>query len=72
MIHLSSLSGSIEFGRFRLAWQNQDDEFDGFTAISFGDHAIELGAVDQDLQGIYFTRYQDGEVLDTRPIWLLP
>ena len=72
MIHITSNHGAIEFGPFRLAWQNQDDEFDGFTAICYGDRAIEFGAVDQDLQGIYFTRYQDGEVLDTRPIWLLP
>lgn len=72
MIYLTSNGGAIEFGPFRIAWQNQYKDFDGFTAVSFGDHAIELGAVDQDRQGIYLTEYEDGEVAYTRPLFLLP
>ena len=57
--------GEFFLGKFRIAWQNQDEDFPGFTIISYGNYNIELGCIDQDRPGIYLTAYEDGGV---RPI----
>lgn len=72
MIYLRSSGGCIDFGWFRLAWQNQDDQYEGFTAIVIGGYSLELGAIDQERQGIYLTHLKEGEVVSTRPLLLLP
>lgn len=72
MIYLRSTGGCVDFGWFRLAWQNQDGEYEGFTAVTIGNHSLELGAVDQDRQGVYLTHIKEGEVSSTRPLLLLP
>ena len=71
MIRICSSHGEIVFGELRIAWQNQDEWFDGFTVVSWGNTALELGVIDQDRNGIYVTRYENGEVLDSKPLFLL-
>lgn len=72
MIQITSEHGAIVLGPIRISWANAADGYDGFTAVAYGDHSLELGAVDQDQQGIYLTAYKDDEVASTRPLFLLP
>lgn len=69
MIRICSTHGEIVFGGLRIAWQNADDMFEGFSVISWGNVALELGCIDQAYQGIYWTRYQDDEVLDSKALF---
>ena len=69
---LNECGGELCLGPFRFAWRNQDQDFDGFTILSYNDYNLEFGSIDQDQQGIYLTRYVDGEVLQVRTLFLLP
>ena len=62
---INECQGEFFLGQFRIAWQNKDQDFDGFVIVSYGNHNIEFGAIDQERPGIYVTVYEDGGV---RPI----
>jgi len=69
---LNECGGELYLGPIRLAWRNQDEDFDGFTILSYNEYNLEFGSIDQDQQGIYLTRYVDGEVVRLRTLLLLP
>lgn len=68
---LNECGGEFYLGQFRIAWRNQDQDFDGFTIVSYGNHNIEFGSIDQERQGIYLTRYVDGDVQHVKTLLLL-
>lgn len=72
IFNINATFGEINIGPFRFHWFNPDgDEDPGFTILSFGERNVELGQVDQDRPGIYLTRYDAGEVYQTRTLLTL-
>lgn len=64
---ISSNHGRIDIGKLMITWWNQDEEFHGFTTISYGDHSIEFGDIDNG-NGIFYVRYEDGDLVVNRPL----
>ena len=64
---LSDTGGFIRLGSFAILWQNPDSEYPGFTTLSWGDYSLELGEIDAE-NGIYFTKYGQGDIEYMLPI----
>ena len=58
---IDSTGGLIRIGSAAILWQNKDEEYPGFTTLSWGDASIELGDIDAG-NGIHFTCFKDGEI----------
>ena len=69
MITIDSYGGLIRFGPLALAWGNTDtlNDFPGFTTLSYGNYSLEFGDIDAG-NGIFLTRYADGDIEFTKPI----
>ena len=59
--------GLIRIGPFSILWQNPDSQYPGFTTINFGDYGLEFGDIDAG-NGIFLTKYADGDIEYTRTI----
>lgn len=76
--HIDSYGGQVRLLGHSISWGNFEPsqtiegftfgDLPGFTAISYGDVCLEFGQVDQERPGIYFTKYQDGDVRYSRPL----
>ena len=71
LLEINSTYGRIGLGPLQLSWQNTDEEFPGWTVLSWGESNLEFGQIDQDSPGVYMTRYVDGEVTRTRTLLTL-
>lgn len=65
---ISDTGGLIRLGLFAILWQNPDSEYPGFTTLNWGDYSLEFGEIDAE-NGIYFTKYDEGDIEYTKPIW---
>ena len=67
MIRITSDNGAIRLGPLAITWQNPDAEYPGFTVLSYGDTSIEFGDIDAG-NGIYYSRYEDGDLAVSRTL----
>lgn len=58
---IDSTGGLIRVGPAAILWQNKDEEYPGFTTLSWGDSSIEFGDIDAD-NGIHITTFKDGDI----------
>jgi len=73
---VNSDHGQIRVGQLGVAWYNSQPEDaygedPGWFIISWKDTNLEFGSIDQDVPGIYRTRYIDGEVVRLNTYWEL-
>jgi hypothetical protein len=77
-LNIDSYGGQIRLFGLNISWSNFEPsqtiegfafgDLPGFTAFSWGDSCLEFGQVDQERPGIYFTKYEDGDVKYSRPL----
>jgi len=75
---VDSYGGQFRLGSLIINWANFEasqtiegfsfGDLPGFTAFSWGDSCLEFGQVDQARPGIYFTKYEEGDVKYSRPL----
>ena len=75
---VDSYGGQFRLGNLVISWANFEasqtiegytfGDLPGFTAFSWGDGCLEFGQVDQERPGIYFTKYEEGDVRYSRPL----
>ena len=61
IFNIDSNGGLIRIGSAAVLWQNRDEEFPGFTTLSWGDSSFEFGDIDAG-NGIHFTTFRDGDI----------
>lgn len=61
IFNIDSTGGLIRIGPAAILWQNQDEEFPGFTTLSWGDSSLEFGDIDAG-NGIHVTIFKDGDI----------
>lgn len=59
--NIDSNGGLIRIGPAAILWQNRDNEYPGFTTLSWGDSSIEFGDIDAG-NGIHITTFKDGDI----------
>lgn len=59
--NIDSNGGLIRIGPAAILWQNRDNEYPGFTTLSWGDSSIEFGDIDAG-NGIHVTIFKDGDI----------
>ena len=77
-INIDSLGGLVRLGALSITWGNFEPsqiiegftfgDLQGFTSFNYGDVSLEFGSVDQERPGIYFTKYEEGDVKYSRPL----
>ena len=76
-IDIDSDGGCIYIGSWSVTWGNSVDPYyadmrmEGYCSFNFGSVSLEFGAVDQDQPGLYITRYSEGDVEYSKPIFTL-
>lgn len=69
---VTSEYGHIKLGRLYINWANQSEGFTGecpgYFCLGYGNRNIELGQIDQECPGIYFTEYEEGDVARSYPL----
>jgi len=75
---VDSIGGQIRLGSLIINWANFETsqtiegfsfgDLPGFTSFSWGDSCLEFGQIDQARPGIYFTKYEEGDVKYSRPL----
>lgn len=58
---INSNGGLLRIGPAAILWQNRDEEFPGFTTLSWGDSSLEFGDIDAG-NGIHLTTFRDGDI----------
>ena len=58
---IDSTGGLIRVGPAAILWQNKDEQFPGFTTLSWRDSSIEFGDIDAG-NGIHYTTFKDGDI----------
>jgi len=77
-IDIDSDGGCIYIGSWSVTWANAIDPYfadvrmDGYCSFNFGATSIEFGCVDQEDPGLYITRYSEGDVEYSKPIFTIP
>lgn len=71
MIRINSENGVIRLGPFSFFWQNPEPEYPGFAVLAYGDTSIEFGEIDAG-NGIFVTRFKDGEIFFQHALLRLP
>lgn len=61
IFNIDSNGGLIRIGSAAILWQNRDEEFPGFTTLSWGDSSLEFGDIDAG-NGIHLTTFRDGDI----------
>lgn len=69
--NINSEYGEIYFAPFHLSWGNElhDLRIPGYFSIGIGQVFLEMGDIDQGRDGIYLTRFVDGEPVRLLSIW---
>ena len=75
MIEIDSNGGYVSISDFSVSWGNSeelwagsDERLEGYIAINCGRFSLEFGCIDQEVPGIYFTKYLDGDVESSTPL----
>ena len=69
--HISDGSGHITLGPLGISWGNAIDDLPGFFVLSWWDRCLEFGDIDAG-NGIWYTRWEDGEVAVQKALVRLP